>query len=27
MIVEQQVDEGADEVHVEDVSTVGVAAE
>nr|GEV93818.1 hypothetical protein [Tanacetum cinerariifolium] len=27
MIVEQQVDEGADEVHVEDVSTAGVAAE
>nr|GEW31089.1 hypothetical protein [Tanacetum cinerariifolium] len=26
MIVEQQVSEGADEVHVEDVSTVGVAA-
>nr|GEX44693.1 putative ribonuclease H-like domain-containing protein [Tanacetum cinerariifolium] len=27
MIVEQQVGEGADEVHVEDVSTVGVATE
>nr|GEV36408.1 hypothetical protein [Tanacetum cinerariifolium] len=27
MLVEQQVGEGADEVHVEDVSTVGVAAE
>nr|GEW62299.1 hypothetical protein [Tanacetum cinerariifolium] len=27
MIVEQQVGEGADEVHVEDVSTAGVAAE
>nr|GEV32178.1 putative ribonuclease H-like domain-containing protein [Tanacetum cinerariifolium] len=27
MILEQQVDEGADKVHVEDVSTAGVAAE
>nr|GFD50271.1 hypothetical protein [Tanacetum cinerariifolium] len=27
MIVEQQVDEGAVEMHVEDVSTVGIATE